>query len=58
MGAEIDRVGVNWDLDPKIDLKWANISKVTKTGNTGAEQNKAPTLAHILMKSCIRLKLL
>lgn len=47
MVSEMDRVGVNWDLDPKIDLEWANISKVTKIGNTEAEQGKAPTLAHI-----------
>lgn len=23
----MDRVGVNWSLDPKIDLEWANICK-------------------------------
>lgn len=49
----MDQVCPHWGLDLKIELEWANMSKVTKIGNIGAEEDKAPTLTHILMESCI-----
>lgn len=59
MVAEMDQVCPHWGLDLKIELEWANMSKVTNIGNIGAEQGKAPTLAHILWSPVlVRLKLL